>query len=126
MLLWWARAWRLFGPIAAAVILTFLPEIGTLDRKQVSSLAGLVPHSRESGQWKGKSFISGGRKPLRDALYMPALVAMRFNPDLKAKYAALREAGKPAKVAHVTLMRKLIETANALVKANRNWTSKPA
>lgn len=109
------------GSIAAAVILTFLPEIGTLDRKQVSSLAGLVPHSRESGQWKGKSFISGGRKPLRDALYMPALVAMRFNPDLKAKYAALREAGKPAKVALVTLMRKLIETANALVKANRNW-----
>ena len=114
------------GPIAAALILTFLPEIGTLDRKQAGSLAGLVPHSRESGQWKGKSFISGGRKPLRDALYMPALVAMRFNPDLKAKYAALREAGKPAKVAIVTLMRKLIETANALVKADRGWTPKPA
>ncbi|WP_418904493.1 hypothetical protein [Cereibacter sphaeroides] len=57
---------------------------------------------------------------------MPALVAMRFNPDLKAKYAALREAGKPAKVAIVTLMRKLIETANTPVKADRNWTSKPA
>ena len=109
------------GPIAAALILTFLPEIGTLDRKQAGSLAGLVPHSRESGQWKGKSFISGGRKPLRDALYMPALVAMRFNPDLKAKYHALRAAGKPAKVAIVTLMRKLIEMANALVKADRNW-----
>lgn len=114
------------GPIAAALILTLLPEIGTLDRKQAASLAGLVPHSRESGQWKGKSFISGGRKPLRDALYMPAIVAMRFNPDLKAKYAALREAGKPAKVAIVTLMRKLIETANALVKADRNWAPKPA
>jgi transposase len=114
------------GPIAAAMILTFLPEIGTLDRKQAGSLAGLVPHSRESGQWKGKSFISGGRKPLRDALYMPALVAMRFNPDLKAKYGALREAGKPAKVAIVALMRKLIETANALVKADRSWTPKPA
>lgn len=114
------------GPIAAALILTFLPEIGTLERKQAGSLAGLVPHSRESGQWKGKSFISGGRKPLRDALYMPALVAMRFNPDLKSKYTTLREAGKPAKVAIVTIMRKLIETANALVKANRNWASKPA
>jgi len=114
------------GPIAAALILTFLPEIGTLDRKQAGSLAGLVPHSRESGQWKGKSFISGGRKPLRDALYMPALVAMRFNPDLKSKYAALREVGKPAKVAIVTLMRKLLETANALVKADRLWTPKPA
>jgi transposase len=114
------------GPIAAALILTFLPEIGTLDRKQAGSLAGLVPHNRESGQWKGKSFISGGRKPLRDALYMPALVAMRFNPDLKSKYAALRQAGKPAKVAIVTLMRKLLETANALVKADRAWTPKSA
>ena len=114
------------GPIAAAAILTFLPEIGTLGRKQAGSLAGLVPHTRESGQWKGKSFISGGRKPLRDALYMPALVAMRFNPDLKAKYLELREVGKPAKVALVTLMRKLIEIANALVKADRLWAEKPA
>lgn len=112
------------GPIAAALILTFLPEIGTLERKQAGSLAGLVPYSRESGQWKGKSFISGGRKPLRDALYMPALNAMRFNPDLRAKYTALREAGKPAKVAIVALMRKLLETANALVKADRLWTPK--
>jgi transposase len=114
------------GPIAAALILTFLPEIGTLERKQAGSLAGLVPYSRESGTWKGKSFISGGRKPLRDALYMPALVAMRFNPDLKAKYAQLRKAGKPAKVAIVTLMRKLIETANALIKADRLWVEKTA
>ena len=112
------------GPIASALILTFLPEIGTLDRKKAGSLAGLVPYSRESGQWKGKSFISGGRKPLRDALYMPALVAMRFNPDLKVKYTALREAGKPAKVAIVAIMRKLLETANALVKADRLWVPK--
>lgn len=109
------------GQIATAAILTFLPEIGTLDRRQAGSLAGLVPYNRDSGQWKGKSFISGGRKPLRDALYMPALVAMRFNPDLRAKYAALRAAGKPAKVAIVAVMRKLIETANALVKADRIW-----
>lgn len=114
------------GPIAAAAILTFMPEIGTLDRKQAGCLAGLVPHTRESGQWKGKAYISSGRKPLRDALYMPALVAMRFNPDLKAKYQQLREAGKPAKVALVALMRKLIETANALIKANRLWAERPA
>jgi transposase len=114
------------GSIATALVLTFLPEIGTLGRKQAGSLAGLVPHSRESGQWKGKSFISGGRKSLRDALYMPALVAMRFNPDLKAKYNALREAGKPAKVAIVAIMRKLLETANALVKADRLWVEKLA
>ena len=81
---------------------------------------------RNRGQWKGKSFISGGRKPLRDALYMPALVAMRFNPDLKRKYEHLRAAGKPAKEAIVAVMRKLIETANALVKADRKWTPKTA
>jgi len=112
------------GPITAAVILAFLPEIGALDRKQAASLAGLVPYSRESGQWKGRSFISGGRKPLRDALYMPAVVAMRFNPDLSAKYTQLREAGKPAKVAIVAIMRKLLETANALVQADRLWVRK--
>lgn len=114
------------GQIATAAILTFLPEIGTLDRRQVGSLAGLVPYNRDSGQFKGKSFISGGRKPLRDALYMPALVAMRFNSDLKEKYSALRAAGKPAKVAIVAVMRKLIETANALVKADRDWVEKTA
>ena len=114
------------GRIASAAILTYLPEIGTLDRRQVGSLAGVVPYNRDSGQWKGKSFISGGRKPLRDALYMPALVAMRYNPDLKVKYEALRAAGKPAKVAIVAIMRKLIETANALVKANRRWVQKTA
>ena len=84
----------------------------------------MAPHTRESGQWKGKSFISGGRKFLRDALYMPTRVAMRFNPDLKAKYTALRAADKPAKVAIVVLMRKLLETANALFKANRLWAEK--
>ncbi|WP_294620666.1 transposase [uncultured Roseovarius sp.] len=112
------------GSVASAAILTYLPEIGTLDRRQVGSLAGVVPYNRDSGQWKGKSFISGGRKPLRDALYMPALVAMRYNPDLKTKYEALRAAGKPAKVAIVAIMRKLIETANALVKADRLWVPK--
>ena len=81
-------------------------ELGTMGRKQVGSLAGLAPHPRQSGQWKGKSFISGGRKPLRDALYMPALVAMRHNPDLKAKYTALRAAGEPAKVAIVVFVGK--------------------
>ena len=114
------------GSVASAAILTYLPEIGTLGRRQVGSLAGVVPYTRQSGQWKGKSFISGGRKPLRDALYMPALVAMRYNPDLKAKYEALRNAGKPAKVAIVAIMRKLIETANALVKADRKWVQKNA
>lgn len=114
------------GAVTAAAMLTLLPEIGTLERKQVASLAGLAPITRQSGQWQGKAFIGGGRKPLRNALYMPALVAMRFNPDLKAKYTALRDAGKAAKVAIVAVMRKLIEMANALVKADREWAPKAA
>lgn len=114
------------GTVTAAAILILLPEIGTLERKQVASLAGLAPITRQSGGWQGKSIIGGGRKPLRDALYMPALVAMRHNPDLKAKYEDLRAAGKPAKLAIVAVMRKLIETANALVKADRPWFPKTA
>ena len=114
------------GAVSAAAMLTLMPELGTLDRKQVASLAGLAPITRQSGQWQGKSFIGSGRKPLRDALYMPALVAMRCNPDLKEKYKRLRDAGKPAKVAIVAVMRNLIEIANALVKADRRWTPKAA
>ncbi len=115
-----------FGKVTAAAVLTIMPEIGGFERKQIACLAGLAPITRQSGQWRGKSSIQGGRKPLRDALYMPALVAMRFNPDLKAKYDQLRTAGKPAKVAIVAVMRKLIEMANALVKADRKWTPKLA
>ena len=122
------------GAVSAAAVLIELPEIGTLERKQVASLAGLAPMTRQSGQWKGKAFIQGGRKHLRDALYpgsspgqaLPALVAMRFNPDLKAICDKLRAAGKPAKVAITALMRKLIELANTLVKADRIWVQKGA
>lgn len=98
-----------------------MSELGSLDNKQAASLAGLAPVARQSGQWKGKSFIRGGRANVRQALYMPALVAARFNPDLKAKYQKLIAAGKPAKVAINTVMQKLIVTANALLKADRLW-----
>lgn len=113
------------GAVSAAAILIELPEIGTLTRKQVASLAGLAPMTRQSGHWHGRAFIQGGRKHLRDALYMPALVAMRVNPDLKAKYVRLRTAGKPAKLALTALMRKLIEMANTLVGADREWRPIP-
>jgi len=107
--------------VSSAAILTEMPEIGTLSKKQVASLAGLAPMIRQSGQWRGKSFIQGGRKLLRNALYMPALVAMRHNPDLKAKYTALIAAGKPAKVALVALMRRLIILVNTLIREDREW-----
>jgi transposase len=109
------------GQVAAITILIECPEIGTLQRKQIASLAGLAPMTRQSGKWRGKAFIQGGRKFLRDSLYMPALVATRFNPDLAAKYNEMVNAGKPRKIALVATMRKLIELANALVKDNRKW-----
>ncbi len=112
------------GQVAAAAILIECPEIGSLQRKRAASLAGLAPMTRQSGKWRGKAFIQGGRKHLRDALYMPALVAARYNPDLSAKYQAMIKGGKPAKVALTCLMRKLIEMANALIMADRKWQPK--
>lgn len=114
------------GPVAAAAVLIECPEIGTLHRKQAASLAGLAPMVRQSGTWTGKAFIQAGRKHLRDALYMPALVAARFNPDMRIIYQRMITAGKPAKVALTAIMRKLIELANALVRDNRKWTPKSA
>jgi len=110
------------GPATAITLLVDMPELGTMDAKQAASLAGLAPVTRQSGAWKGKSFIRGGRASLRQAIYMPALVAIRFNPPLKEKYEALRGAGKLAKVAIVAIMRKIVITANALIRDNRKWT----
>ncbi len=114
------------GAVTALTLLIGMPELGFMDAKQAASLTGVAPVTRQSGTWKGKSFIHGGRANIRHALYMPALVAIRFNPDLKAKYLALRLAGKPAKVAIVAIMRKIIITANAIPRDNRMWTAKAA
>ncbi len=109
----------------AATLLAEMPELGCLEAKQVASLAGLAPATRQSGKWHGKARIRGGRATLRQALYMPALVAARFNPDLKAVYKRLRDAGKPAKVAITAIMRKLLVTANAILRENRKWCPNP-
>jgi len=110
------------GEATALALIADMPELGQMNEKQAASLAGLAPVTRESGTWRGKSFIRGGRAHLRQALYMPALVAMRFNPDLKAKFEAMTKAGKPPKVAITALMRKLVILANALLRAKRKWT----
>jgi len=110
------------GPITAMAIIVEMPELGELDGKQAASLAGLAPITRESGGWKGRSRIQGGRASLRCGLYMPALVALRINPDLRRKYQALKEAGKPSKVAIAAIMRKLVVLANALIRDNRTWS----
>lgn len=114
------------GKITAACLIIDMPELGKLDPGQAASLAGLAPMTRQSGQWRGKARIRGGRKHLRDALFMPAMVAMRFNDDLKTVYERLVSAGKPPKLAIAAIMRKLVILANALIKQNRKWTEKPA
>ena len=112
--------------ITAFALLIEMPKLGTLEGRQAASLAGLAPVARQSGRWTGRAFIRGGRASVRQALYMPALIAARFNPELKAKYTQLVKAGKPAKLALTALMRKLIVLANALLRARRTWTPKLA
>ena len=112
--------------ITATALLIEMPELGDIDERAAAALCGLAPMSRQSGRWAGHAYITGGRAIVRQALYMPAVVAIRFNPDMKAKYEALRKAGKPPKVAITVVMRKLIVTANALLRDNRKWVDKPA
>jgi transposase len=115
------------GARTAAAILAEMPEIGTLDPGQAGSLSGTAPITRESGRWKGQARIRGGRAGLRRAVYMPALSAVRCNPDLKATYDRLRAKGKPFKLALTAVMRKLLILANALIRDDRTWTpAKPA
>jgi len=107
--------------ITAFALLIEMPELGGLEGKQAASLAGLAPVARQSGQWKGHAYIRGGRAFLRQALYMPALVACRFNKDSRALYQRLVKAGKPAKIAITAVMRKLVVLANALLREDRPW-----
>lgn len=108
--------------ITAFALIIDMPELGSLENRQAASLAGLAPVARQSGNWTGRAFIRGGRANVRQALYMPALVAMRFNPDIRAKYEQLVAAGKPAKKAITAIMRKLLILANALLRDSREWT----
>jgi len=114
------------GKTTAFALLIDMPELGTIENSCAASLAGLAPMARDSGQWRGKRFIRGGRAELRRALYMPALVAMRFNPNLKDVYNRLIRSGKPAKVALVAIMRRLIVLANARLRKRATWTPKLA
>ena len=110
------------GPIATMTMLAEMPELGSMNKRQTASLAGLAPITRQSGKWHGKSFIHGGRASLRQTLYMPALVAINHNKELGAKYQTMIAAGKPAKIAITAIMRRLVITANALLRDQRMWT----
>jgi transposase len=109
------------GPTIARTLIAELPELGRLNRKEIAALAGLAPFTRQSGQWKGKSFIGGGRTAVRTVLFMGALVAKRHNPVLKAFFDRLVAAGKPKMVALIAVARKLLTILNAILRDNRPW-----
>jgi transposase len=114
------------GRTVARTLLALLPELGTLDRKQIAALVGVAPLNRDSGQWRGSRQVWGGRAPVRAMLYMAALVATRHNPVLKRFYQRLRGAGKPGKVALVATMRKLLTIVNAMLAHQTPWSAQPA
>lgn len=105
----------------AVSLIAGLPELGRLNRREISALAGVAPFNRDSGRWQGQRHIYGGRAPVRRALYMAALVGARHNPVLKPFYQRLRLAGKPAKVALVACMRKLLIIVNTMIKTGQPW-----
>jgi transposase len=109
------------GPVIARTLISELPELGTLGRKEIAALAGLAPFTRQSGKWRGKSFIGGGRTAVRCALFMGALVAKQHNPILKAFFDRLVAAGKPKMVALIAVARKLLTMLNAIIRDNRPW-----
>jgi transposase len=109
------------GNTVARTLLGELPELGKLNPKQIAALVGVAPMNRESGTWRGKRMIAGGRASVRTALYMAALVASRRNPVIAAFYRRLREAGKPAKVALTACMRKLLVILNAIIRDQKPW-----
>ncbi len=115
------RSARGVGPATSTVLLCDLPELGSLNRKQISALVGVAPLNRDSGLFRGRRMIWGGRAAVRSALYMSTLVAIRFNPAIRAFYERLRAAGKPFKVAATACMRKLLTILNSMIKNRTRW-----
>ena len=109
------------GPAISSRLLAGLPELGALDRRQIAALAGLAPWTRQSGQWRGKSFIGGGRAAVRSALFMGALVAVKHNRTLKAFYERLIAEGKEKMVALIAVARKLLTILNAILRDGEPW-----
>lgn len=109
------------GPVIARTLLADLPELGTLDRRQIAALVGLAPWTRQSGQWRGRSFIGGGRTSVRAALFPGAMAAARHNPQLRDFHQRLIAAGKPKMVALIAVARKLLTILNAIIRDNRPW-----
>jgi transposase len=109
------------GKTTARTLLAELPELGSLSRRAIAALAGVAPWTRQSGKWRGKAFIGGGRATVRTALYMAALTATRHNPQLAAFYKRLLKRGKAKKLALLAVARKLLTVLNALLRDQRPW-----
>lgn len=109
------------GPTTAHMLVTELPELGRLNRRQIAALVGVAPMARDSGTFRGKRMTGGGRKEIRSRLFMPTLVAVRHNPILRAYYTRLIRQGKCKMVALVAVMRKLICILNTMIKNNQLW-----
>lgn len=109
------------GRITALKLLVYLPELGKGNRRQIPSLVGIVPHPRESGLWKGRRQISGGRVEVRCALYMATLTAIRNNPRIQPFYERLVQQGKPKKVAIIACCRKLLKILNVMLAQNQDF-----
>jgi transposase len=126
-----SRAWRVeeallasvpgLGPITRATLLAKLPELGALSRRQIAALVGVAPINRDSGRFRGRRSIGGGRADVRAVLYMAAMTAARCNPVIKAFHQRLISAGKPPKVALTACMRKLLTILNAMMKSHSSW-----
>src|SRR5215468_9527561 len=109
------------GPVLATTLLASLPELGTLNRQQIAALVSVAPLNRDSGTWRGRRTVWGGRAHVRAVLYMSTLVAVRHNPRLRSFYVRLRDAGKVPKVALIACMRKLLTILNAILKHQTPW-----
>jgi transposase len=115
------RSVKGIGPVSASVLLARLPELGHLNRKKISALVGLAPFNRDSGRFKGKRTIFGGRADIRAVLYMAALAAIRHNSAIRAFHERLIHAGKLPKVAITACMRKLLVILNAIIRTTTPW-----
>ncbi len=109
------------GDITARTLIAELPELGRLDRRRIAALAGLAPWTRQSGKWRGKSFIGGGRAAVRTALFMATMVARKHNPALSLFHQRLITAGKPKMVALIATARKLLTILNAIIRGQKPW-----
>ena len=109
------------GPVVSMTLLAHLPELGTLNRRQIAALVGVAPFNRDSGKLRGRRTIWGGRASVRSVLYMAALSAVRSNPVIRAFYERLKIAGKAPKVALTACMLKLLVVLNAIVRNQKPW-----